>query len=128
MVLRLVLCDVGRPGAAGVTAIAVVKGAEPPQTTKASETSGSRGLCGDGRTRTAVQTTHKRAFYTLILPLIVGGKLPEDGPLSAYSLRLGEDSGTLPHASGLNDTPGPGHNRPKVRRDTRLARSLGGPD
>ncbi len=28
---------------------------------------------GDGRSRTAVQTKPRRAFYTLILPLIVGG-------------------------------------------------------
>ena len=83
---------------------------------------------GDGRTRTAVQTTHKRAFYTLIRPLIVGYGLPEGGPPEAYPLRLSEDSEELPHASGLNDTPGPDHNRRKVRRDTRLARSLGGPD
>ena len=29
-------------------------------------------FCGDGRTRTAVQTPHQRAFYTLSLTLIVG--------------------------------------------------------
>ena len=29
-------------------------------------------FCGDGRSRTAVQTTYQIAFYTLILPLIVG--------------------------------------------------------
>jgi len=26
-------------------------------------------FCGDGRTRTAVQTNHPKAFYTLILSL-----------------------------------------------------------
>ena len=31
-------------------------------------------------------------------------------------------------ASGLDDTPDSEHNRPKVLRDTRRARSLGGPD
>ena len=60
---------------------------------------------GDGRARTAVQTTHKRAFYTLIRPLIVGDGLPEGGLPEAYPLRLSEDSEELPHASGLNDTP-----------------------
>ena len=64
-----------------------------------------RDFRGDGRTRTAVQTTHKRAFYTLIRPLIVGDRLPEGGPPEAYPLRLSEDSEELPHASGLNDTP-----------------------
>ena len=29
-------------------------------------------ICGDGRSRTAVQTTYQTAFYTLILPLVVG--------------------------------------------------------
>ena len=43
---------------------------------------------GDGRTRTAVQTPHQAAFYTLILPLVVGTGLPEDGPSSAYPLNL----------------------------------------
>lgn len=83
---------------------------------------------GDGRTRTAVQTTYKTAFYTLILPLIVGIGLPEDGPSETYPLRLNADSEALPHASGLIDTPISTHNRHKVRRDTRRARSLGGPD
>ena len=44
---------------------------------------------GDGRTRTAVQTTHQSAFYTLILPLVVGGSLPEGGRTDAYPLSLG---------------------------------------
>ena len=43
---------------------------------------------GDGRTRTAVQTTHRVAFYTFILPLIVGRCLPEGGPARAYPLGL----------------------------------------
>ncbi len=34
---------------------------------------------GDGRTRTAVQTLYPIAFYTLILPLVVGIGLPKDG-------------------------------------------------
>ena len=41
---------------------------------------------GDGRSRTAVQTKSQVAFYTLILPLIVGRGLPEDGPPGAYPL------------------------------------------
>ena len=86
------------------------------------------GFSGDGRTRTAVQTPHKAAFYTLILPLVVSDRLPEDGPPEAYSLRLDGESETLPRASGLDDTPYSGHNRPKARRDTRPARSLGGLD
>ena len=84
--------------------------------------------CGDGRGRTAVQTSHQIAFYTFILPLIVGIGLPEDGPSETYPLRLNADSEALPHASGLIDTPISAHNRHKVRRDTRRARSLGGPD
>ena len=43
---------------------------------------------GDGRTRTAVQTPHQRAFYTLSLPLVVGPGLSEDGPPWTYPLRL----------------------------------------
>ena len=46
-------------------------------------------FCGDGRTRTAVQTTHQPAFYTLILPLIVGDALPGGRPCEAYPLNLG---------------------------------------
>ena len=34
---------------------------------------------GDGGIRTRVQTTPRRAFYTLILPLVVGSETPEDG-------------------------------------------------
>ena len=79
---------------------------------------------GDGRTRTAVQTTHKAAFYTLILPLVVGQRLPEDGPPLTYPLRLNGDSEALPRASGLDDTPEPGHNRLKARRDTRRPAAL----
>ena len=44
---------------------------------------------GDGRTRTAVQTPHQAAFYTLILSLVVGLHLPEDRPMQAYPLNLG---------------------------------------
>lgn len=45
--------------------------------------------CGDGRSRTAVQTTRQEAFYTLSRPLVVGRGLPEDGLTEAYPLRLG---------------------------------------
>ena len=34
---------------------------------------------GDGRSRTAVQTSHQIAFYTFIRPLIVGSGLPDGG-------------------------------------------------
>lgn len=44
---------------------------------------------GDGRSRTAVQTTPQRAFYTLIPPLVVDLGLPKDGPAGAYPLNLG---------------------------------------
>ena len=44
---------------------------------------------GDGRSRTAVQTTHQEAFYTFSRPLVVGRGLPEDGLTEAYPLRLG---------------------------------------
>lgn len=44
---------------------------------------------GDGRSRTAVQTTRQEAFYTLSRPLVVGHGLPEDGLTEAYPLRLG---------------------------------------
>ena len=50
----------------------------------------SHPLCGDGRTRTAVQTPHQAAFYTFILPLIVGCGLPKDGPTATYPLGLGQ--------------------------------------
>ena len=62
-------------------------------------------LCGDGRTRTAVQTTYQIAFYMLILPLIVGMRLPEDGPLYPYPLNLGGATEKWPRASGFDDTP-----------------------
>ena len=45
-------------------------------------------FCGDGRSRTAVQTEPQVAFYTLILSLIVGPELPEGRPLRAYPLNL----------------------------------------
>ena len=60
---------------------------------------------GDGRTRTAVQTTYQVAFYMLILPLIVGMRLPEDGPLYPYPLNLGGATEKWPRASGFDDTP-----------------------
>ena len=44
---------------------------------------------GDGRTRTAVQTTHQKAFYTLSHPLIVSNGMPEDGLTVTYPLSLG---------------------------------------
>ena len=44
---------------------------------------------GDGRSRTAVQTTRQEAFYTFSRPLVVGRGLPEDGLTEAYPLRLG---------------------------------------
>lgn len=44
---------------------------------------------GDGRSRTAVQTTYQTAFYTLSRPLVVGCGLPEDGLTEAYPLGLG---------------------------------------
>ena len=47
-------------------------------------------LCGDGRTRTAVQTPHRVAFYTLIRPLFFDCNLPEGGPDAAYRLGLGD--------------------------------------
>lgn len=45
--------------------------------------------CGDGRTRTAVQTSHPRAFYTFIPSLIVGTGLLKDKPSGTYLLKLG---------------------------------------
>ena len=45
-------------------------------------------VCGDGRTRTAVQTPHQRAFYTLSLPLVFDERLPGDRLSCAYPLNL----------------------------------------
>ena len=45
-------------------------------------------VCGDGRTRTAVQTPHQRAFYTLSLPLVFDQGLPEDRLPETYPLNL----------------------------------------
>ena len=45
-------------------------------------------VCGDGRTRTAVQTPHQRAFYTLSLALVFDRELPPDRLLKAYPLNL----------------------------------------
>ena len=44
--------------------------------------------CGDGRTRTAVQTPHQRAFYTLSLAFVFDQGLPSDRPPKAYPLCL----------------------------------------
>ncbi len=46
-------------------------------------------LSGDGRSRTAVQTSHQVAFYTFIRPLVVGPGLPDGGLTLAYPLGLG---------------------------------------
>ena len=43
---------------------------------------------GDGRTRTAVQTPHQTAFYTLSLTLIFDHGLPPDRLPKAYPLDL----------------------------------------
>ena len=48
-----------------------------------------RTFSGDGRSRTAVQTSHQVAFYTFIRPLVVGLGLPEGGLTLAYPLGLG---------------------------------------
>ena len=45
-------------------------------------------ICGDGRTRTAVQTPHQTAFYTLSLALVFVQGLPSDRPPKAYPLNL----------------------------------------
>ena len=44
--------------------------------------------CGDGRTRTAVQTPHQTAFYTLSLALVFDLGLPSDRLPEAYPLDL----------------------------------------
>ena len=73
-----------------------------------------RGLLrGDGRTRTAVQTLYPIAFYTFILPLIVGGRLPKDGPTATYPLSLNEGVRESLRASGLDDTPYAMNDRPE---------------
>ena len=68
---------------------------------------------GDGRTRTAVQTPYQVAFYTFILPLLVGNGMPEDGlvrNLSSGSWRALKES---TRASGLDDTPYAMKDRPE---------------
>ena len=68
---------------------------------------------GDGRTRTAVQTLYPIAFYTFILPLLVGNGMPEDGlvrNLSSESWRALKES---TRASGLDDTPYAMKDRPE---------------
>ena len=47
-------------------------------------------VCGDGRTRTAVQTPHQAAFYMLSLALVFDQGLPSDRLPRAYPLGLGE--------------------------------------
>ena len=66
------------------------KGRRGISTKKVEPDSGSTFFCGDGQSRTAVQTTSPAAFYTLILPLVVGSGLPEGGPAEAYPLNLGQ--------------------------------------
>jgi len=48
-------------------------------------------FCGDGRTRTAVQTLHQAAFYALISPLIFDNGQPKSGRTKAYPLSLSGD-------------------------------------
>ena len=50
----------------------------------------SYSICGDGRTRTAVQTPHQAAFYMFSLALVFDQGLPSDGLPGAYPLGLGE--------------------------------------
>ncbi len=45
--------------------------------------------CGDGRSRTAVQTPYQIAFYTFIRPLVVGSRMPDGGLTGTYPLGLG---------------------------------------
>ena len=56
---------------------------------------------GDGRTRTAVQTSHQVAFYTLILSLIVGSRMPKGRPSEPYPLSLGGGVRESLRASGF---------------------------
>ena len=46
-------------------------------------------FCGDGRTRTAVQTPYQVAFYTFIRPLVFVPGMPAGGLTRAYPLGLG---------------------------------------
>ena len=66
--------------------IQLLRGVDISPRKKPSATDGF--FCGDGRTRTAVQTPHQRAFYTLSLPLVFVVRLPEDRPSYAYPLSL----------------------------------------
>ena len=84
--------------------------------------------CGDGRTRTAVQTSYQAAFYTLILSLVFDCRMPEGRPTAAYPLGAWQSLKESLCASDLNDTPWSGHNRLKVRRNTRRERNLDAPD
>ena len=63
-------------------------GSLSPQTRKGSDAAEPFLVCGDGRTRTAVQTPHQRAFYTLSLPLVFDERLPGDRLSCAYPLNL----------------------------------------
>ena len=63
-------------------------GSLSPQTKKGSDAAEPFFVCGDGRTRTAVQTPHQRAFYTLSLPLVFDERLPGDRLSCAYPLNL----------------------------------------
>ena len=47
--------------------------------------------CGDGRTRTAVQTPHQTVFYTLSQTLVFDRGLPPDRLPKAYPLDLSGD-------------------------------------
>ena len=68
---------------------------------------------GDGRTRTAVQTPYPIAFYTLILPLIVGNGMPEDGLIRNVSSESWRALKESTRASGLDDTPYAMKDRPE---------------
>ena len=62
-------------------------------------------ICGAGRTRTAVQTPHQTAFYTLILPLIVGVEVPEDGLDAPLAFGAWRSLKASLRAACLDDTP-----------------------
>ena len=68
---------------------------------------------GDGRTRTAVQTPYPIAFYTFILPLIVGNGMPEDGLIRNVSSESWRALKESTRACGLDDTPYAMKDRPE---------------
>jgi len=77
---------------------------------------------GDGRTRTAVQTAHPKAFYTFSLHMIVGRRLPAGTPYPPYLLKSRCKAGDSLQPSPLWMIPHmPGSGRRKSLRDTRLA-------